>query len=464
MKIKYFLHDATPTWAGYNHQGSCGLLVAVNKIIKILIDDDKNISKVKRFSIEFEGMEDFSILKDNKYIEIHQVKNNKHSGFSKYKESIWMLLAKTEMLNTVESSFLHLTHKLNKVSAADNSSLFNKFQGYAVPKNISDDQRSNSYWTPRECYEYFDELTKDDPKSYNSISDVYRESFQKFNIYKYRDKNYYITDTEISEEVKKSIKFFLEIIEEEPITPKRVENVYNYLKAYLDENIAKRNEVLKNRDVESQYFSKKISFIDIYKILKTNLETLSIEAIVFKEKEKLNAAVEDFYLDIEGEPDSKEIYEKQKEIINKINNLNVNELVTQFIYMNPNIQINKTDTNSFDLPNRENLKNTIIEMFAQIEKEINYENFVYIDEENTYKPTTITSKRHKSVVKAIVKNTNKEMFSTYKYYITEALTHEIDTDPDVTKYETEEENNKNNVTKRNWPKLIKLEEAKEELN
>lgn len=463
MNNNYFLHDATPTWAGYNHQGSCGLLVAIKNITKLLTGNVEDISKLERFSIEFEGMEDFSIIKDKQYIEIHQVKNYKKSGFGKYKDAIWLLLAKTQMIPTIESSFLHLTHDITDFSVNNRTEVFDKFRGYVKPTNITGNQRDNEYYTPRECYEYFDNKYTENKNKYDELSDTYKEAFDKFHIYPYEEEKYFCNDTTIIEKIKDAIKEFLILIEE-TVTDSRIIRVYNSLKANLDKNIAKRSEVLKNRDIKDKYFRKEINFIVIYNLLKENLDTMSLEAVSYKEKEKLYMAIDDYYLDIEDSPDSKEIYIKQKEIVDKINSLNVKELVQQFIYMNPNIQINEADTSSMDLPDREKIKNTIIEMFAQIEKEISYDNFVYIEEEDTYKPTTITSKRHRSVMKAIVENTNKEMFSTYKYYITEALTHDINTDPDVTRYDTDDDKNIDNITKRNWPKLIKLEEAKEKLN
>lgn len=467
MKKPYFLHEATPTWAGYNHQGSCGLLVAISKmtkIISILKDNHMDYSSLKQYSIEYEGMEDFSIKRADEYIEIHQVKNYQKTGFGDYKEAIWLLLAKKDYIKTIEATYLHLTHEINHLSADNNTQLFETFKSYAPPSEISESQRNNLYYTPRECYEYFKNKYEQDGYC-NDISDAYKSNFEKFKIYKYRD-DYFCTDTEISNKVKMLINEFLVIIRETRISQARINRVYYALKAKLVENISKRNEVLKNKDLDNEHYKNEINFFDLYELLRENLDSMSLEAFVNREKENLNEAVEDYYFDRGKSIESREAYDKLKEIIGKINLFDTEDLIRQIKFMNPHISINETDTSSFTLPNVENLKITILNIFAQIKNKIDFENIIYIAGEDTYKPTTIQSSFHSSIVRDILKNKDKEMFAAYKYYITNELTYDINNDPNVTKAPDSDvrDGENTNINKKRLPRLINLDEAKEILN
>lgn len=466
---KHFFYDATPTWAGYNYQGSCGLLIAINKIIGLLLEDIKNISMLKYYSVEFEGMEDFSIKYEDEYIEIHQVKNYKKSGFSHYKDAIWLLLAKIEMNSTIVSANLHLTHELSNVEAHNNSDLFEKFKGYNLPSNISDNQRIRSYNTPRECYEYFQHKSEETKNKYPTIVDAYRENFQKFSIYKHRDGSYYCEDTEISEEIKYSIEEFLSILDENDklngsLTSTRIERIYNSLKAKLDTNIANRNQALREGNVDSLYFLKEISFERIYDALIGNLDSMSIDAVIFKQKEKLYKALEEYYFDYSDLPNIEQIYERQLNIVEQMNSLETEEVIRELKYMNPHIELNEKILQLDDLPSSEHLKVSIIKMFAEIERELESDKLIYVKENDTYKPTSIISESLNSVARNIAKNTNKSMFSTYKYYITEHLTNDLSRNPKVSEYEIDPKMREADVTKRRLPKLISLTETKDVLN
>lgn len=89
-----FLHDATPTWNGFNYQGKIALLVVLDKLIELI----KNGDSIDEFNLELEWLEDFSIKKNNDYISIHQVKNYGDTNLNTYDEALLSLLCKS--LNT----------------------------------------------------------------------------------------------------------------------------------------------------------------------------------------------------------------------------------------------------------------------------------------------------------------------------------------------------------------------------
>lgn len=81
------MHDATPSWNGFNYQGKVGIYVVLTLILKDLMQNDiksKNFNSfLNTHSIQFEWIEDFSILKDDQqYISHHQVKHKEGSAFS----------------------------------------------------------------------------------------------------------------------------------------------------------------------------------------------------------------------------------------------------------------------------------------------------------------------------------------------------------------------------------------------
>jgi len=80
MKVTNLLirpHNAIPSWEGYEYQGHIALFVALQKIRDEIVDNNKR--DFSEFSIEIEGIEDFSIKQNDKYLSIHQVKAG---GFS----------------------------------------------------------------------------------------------------------------------------------------------------------------------------------------------------------------------------------------------------------------------------------------------------------------------------------------------------------------------------------------------
>ncbi|EOK5967689.1 TPA: hypothetical protein NJ621_000713 [Vibrio parahaemolyticus] len=92
---KSVLHDATPSWNGYNYQGKVGLYVCLKLILEKV---DQGISAsdlegyLKEHEIEYEWIEDFSIRKRDQYLTLHQVKHKGENKFSDHIEAISTIL------------------------------------------------------------------------------------------------------------------------------------------------------------------------------------------------------------------------------------------------------------------------------------------------------------------------------------------------------------------------------------
>ncbi|MBN3003078.1 hypothetical protein JW897_04940 [Chromobacterium alkanivorans] len=96
--VKPMVHDATPSWNGFNYQGKVGLYVCLC-IIKENCETH-NFSREDLYSflndyqIEYEWIEDFSIKYKENYVSIHQVKHYKGSDFSSYKDAIETIISR----------------------------------------------------------------------------------------------------------------------------------------------------------------------------------------------------------------------------------------------------------------------------------------------------------------------------------------------------------------------------------
>lgn len=95
---KSSLHDATPSWNGFNYQGKVGLNTALTKILKLLTlktyDKYSFEKEIEHIKLEYEWLEDFSIKNGDQYESLHQVKHYKETNFSKYKDAIDTILTR----------------------------------------------------------------------------------------------------------------------------------------------------------------------------------------------------------------------------------------------------------------------------------------------------------------------------------------------------------------------------------
>lgn len=88
LTIKSVVHDATPSWNGFNYQGKVGLYVSLSFLEDICKSVDFDVESIKEiaveYSIEYEWVEDFSIKYKGEYKSIHQVKHYNATAFSEY--------------------------------------------------------------------------------------------------------------------------------------------------------------------------------------------------------------------------------------------------------------------------------------------------------------------------------------------------------------------------------------------
>lgn len=119
--IKSSLHDASPSWNGYNYQGFIGIYVCLkiikNQLDNISFDDLKTSDFLKKYTIEYEWLEDFSIKYNGKYQSLHQVKHKEGQAFSSHIDAINTILdRKRKIVNETDiNKYLKYTEGKEKI-------------------------------------------------------------------------------------------------------------------------------------------------------------------------------------------------------------------------------------------------------------------------------------------------------------------------------------------------------------
>lgn len=127
MSIKNpgLLHDATPSWNGYTHQGKIALWYTIceltNRVDKTL-SDSENKQRLSHYFLELEYLEDFSFgeIVDEKlhYLSVHQVKSHAQANINHYESALLGLAAHLLDYPSISAAYLHVTCPL-KLTGTD---------------------------------------------------------------------------------------------------------------------------------------------------------------------------------------------------------------------------------------------------------------------------------------------------------------------------------------------------------
>lgn len=112
----YNNQDASSKWSGFNYQGKVAIYTVLYLINNPKKAEKKDTEDWSLYSLEIEGLEDFSVLKNGEYISIHQVKAYT-SGItpSKLTNAFWGLIGKSIENRTVKKSCLHTLKEVAKL-------------------------------------------------------------------------------------------------------------------------------------------------------------------------------------------------------------------------------------------------------------------------------------------------------------------------------------------------------------
>lgn len=181
---KLNIGNAATSWSGYLYQGKVAIYTVLC-LINQLMSSNKEISA---YSLEIEGLEDFSIMHKDKYFSIHQVKSNQDKRtIGGYKDAVLELLGKSLFDSTIKESSLHTAIKINKF---DKSNLIDELKNYDPPrkkdvlnlfKNILFDKNNfDIAWKKFKFNEWKGEIKVDKVVQVNEINDKIKEQIKIF--------------------------------------------------------------------------------------------------------------------------------------------------------------------------------------------------------------------------------------------------------------------------------------------
>lgn len=125
---KIDVDKASSSWSGFVYQGK----VAIYTVLKYLNHYYPKIEEIKKYELEIEYLEDFSIIKEGKHVSLHQVKAKPDTNtIGSYNEANLNLLGKLAKYPTVEEVNLHTAVKIKPFEKED---IYKGLKGYDVSK------------------------------------------------------------------------------------------------------------------------------------------------------------------------------------------------------------------------------------------------------------------------------------------------------------------------------------------
>lgn len=140
--VKSVLHDATPSWNGYNYQGKVGLYVCLVNILE-KSRDGLDLPAFDVFldehHIEYEWIEDFAIKKNDQYVSLHQVKHKAANNFTDHAEAITTILYRKNGVLSDTDIFKYF--KIKNPKKGESAAMKVAINSEINNKNLLDDYR-----------------------------------------------------------------------------------------------------------------------------------------------------------------------------------------------------------------------------------------------------------------------------------------------------------------------------------
>ena len=322
-----YLHDATPTWNGFNYQGKIALYVVLDKLI------DLNNNGVNDYSLELEWFEDFAIKRNNDYLSIHQVKNYGNDRLNDYKNAIQSLLLKSLRIVTQEElkSVIKKRKNVDKdaplvlLNDLKASGIVNQDNTLNINADINALTLTNGYeeYSPRikskitqlkqiatfsqnltNCYLHIAEQLTDvfdsasisalDTVLHYNVNNGFNEAISKIKLYQYSNGVTNCNNDSIIDLINTKIKLYLTTIRliqiDSPILHNdNINKIRHKLINVIDKNISDRHQAIRNNN---QTLIQNISFTDFTNILNSDEEIANEYYHSFHLKETFNDTLE----------------------------------------------------------------------------------------------------------------------------------------------------------------------------
>ncbi len=289
------IHDAVPSWSGYNYQGEIAIYVALCKIIDCKI---KNID-ISIYKMELEKVEDFSIIRtvnaNNVYETIHQVKATNSTSLFKYKEACEDVLSKLKGEYCECLGYLHVRQNIiiDELSGDTEINDWLKTLKKVVKKNapvekdikklneVLEDVKLNFSEKKEALKKRFMHIYESDDLCVDNLIDKQLENskqklkeyqarfddslYCKLNLYKYDAVNYCPLN-EIDSKIENKISEYLGLCFPNKSTKdnkNHVKNLYMRLRYIIQENVMRRHNGEENSEYINLSAMKEILLLEV---------------------------------------------------------------------------------------------------------------------------------------------------------------------------------------------------------
>ncbi|MBE7684117.1 MULTISPECIES: ABC-three component system protein [Paenibacillus] len=316
--MKSLNHDATNSWNGYSYQGK----TAIYTVLKIINDKSLVNENVKKFELELEHLEDFTVIYNDKEVSIHQVKTFNSTAPSEYKDAVWTLLGKLAIKSHIDKAYLHTTEKL-----PDKTTLRERYKNLTAPTATGSENQLN----PNEYYQYVID------------NDLYESVFEKFDLFTYDQDLNHCNLTEI----KNRIIFQLSRYYKERGISRSEEHynrLYYFLLSILDNHVSERHKFLQEGKVTKD--NRRIPFSDIYEALNCNFEESSKQYYTYVLRELYCSVCEQFLYDNQNEASSI-AFQRVKTFYDDVRSVDDNAFLKLCKKWTPHVQASEINLRTF---------------------------------------------------------------------------------------------------------------------
>lgn len=413
-----YLHDASPTWNGFNYQGKIALYVVLDKLIEI------NNVDVGEFSLELEWLEDFAIKKNNDYISIHQVKNYGNNGLEDYKNALGSILVKILKLVTNEELKYAITkQKVDKNALAEiictdlvNSNIITNDRKFAAnpdfvnlglsnqvleygarlkDKLVQLYQIANNCQNLQKCYLHIAEPINGDFDSesiklldtiipYSAI-EGFDDAVNIIELYDYAGTTN-CNNADIITKLDAQIKKYLTVVRGVDVTSPHYQNdnvvkIRYYLLNVIDNNISKRHQAIRDGNAN---VIENISFTDFKNILDSDNLIVNNYYHSFQLKEAFSSNLDSMLELLKAEP------EKCQLLLDLADNIYTLYPAEKFIHFCLKIRPHTTSPNNYyNLISEDGLRDAFFKFFIE---HLNYSDGPYVkDDDGNYSLITSIS-------------------------------------------------------------------------
>lgn len=458
-------HSAIPSWSGFQYQGKAAINVVLDYILKIELSD------IDHYFLELEWYEDFSIIKDDKYVSIHQVKSYKKRTLSEYKDALWNLLGKSVLKDGPES-YLHAATELDSIE--DMKARLIHLDPPSKPKPPKEPNKGPKIkgYTPWHYYKMVID------------ADAYDSAFQNLAIYSYEDSKCFCPVDELEGEIKKRIFQYYKKKKGSTPTQAHIETTYNYLLGELDKHITIRHITEQESDeITQELLPDRICFSDLITVLDSEWEEPSEEYITHRLRNTFHSTCDLLFQELyetivtQGNNDRLQDLHRAENYVRAIASMSNTTFFTFCQMVTPHIEFKKADSHAFRNLIPENGMDVFCSALYEIKRALNGYKYIIQNQQGNlcYLPSTIKMNvsrlrtESNEVSKIAVGILGNAAIRNELYEVEVIITENVQADSlesaankfiDI----KSKDEKKNNITKIKNIRLIDIDTAMEELN